>query len=55
MTKVAVRSTVPYSFLIGNVNGKPKYHKQAHVEQTVARVSEHSCSYTVTLLDDAGA
>jgi hypothetical protein len=42
ITNVAVRIIVPYNLKISNANGKPKYHKQVYVEQTVARVPEHS-------------
>lgn len=52
---MAVRIVVQYNFLISNVNGKPEHHKQANVEQNVARVIGHSYVHTVTLLDVAAA
>jgi len=55
ITDVAVRIVVQYNFLISNVNGKPEHHKQANVEQNVARVIGHSYVHTVTLLDVAAA
>jgi len=41
ITDLAVITVVQYNFLISNVNGKPKHHKQAYVEQDVARVFGH--------------
>jgi hypothetical protein len=55
MINVVVRRIVPCNFLISTVNGKSEHHKQAYVDQTVARVSKHISLHTVTLLDVAGA